>query len=267
MNIPPEKIKKFQSKILSWYKKNKRDLPWRKTENPYHILVSEIMLQQTQVDRVIPYYERFLKELPDWKALGRANKEQLLKLWSGLGYNNRVLRLQKTAQEIVEKYNGLFPMDAEKLLSLPGIGPYTANAVLAFAFNKNVAVVDTNIRRVFIIELGLPEEVSGKDMDTVALQVVPKGQSCIWYNALMDYGALQKTARATGIESLSKQSTFEGSTREVRGKIIKTLLKKRKLTFSSLKKTCNHAQFDAILEKMQREGIIAMEKEEVYLAH
>ena len=215
------KIKTFQEKILSWYKQNKRDLPWRKTKDPYAILVSETMLQQTQVDRVIGYYLKFLKKFPSFEKLAKAQKKTLLSYWSGLGYNNRVLRLQQLAQVVIKEHKGKLPRTEEVLLSLPGIGPYTATAVLAFAFNKDVAVVDTNIRRVFIHELKLKKNISAEALRETALATVPKGKSCIWYNALMDYGAMKQTARKTGIKPLSRQSKFEGSDRQVRGQIVR----------------------------------------------
>ena len=254
--IEEKKKKAFQGKVLSWYEANKRDLPWRKTTDPYQILISEVMLQQTQVDRVIPYYERWLKALPDFESLAKVDKLTLLKLWSGLGYNNRALRLQKLAQAVIGKYKGQFPEDEQELLSLPGIGPYTASAVLAFVFNKETAVIDTNIRRVLIHELNLKEDTSQEELKRIALQCVPEGKSCIWHNALMDYGALEKTARKTGIQSLSKQPEFEGSERKVRGEIVKYLLEKKEAAIAEIKEKYNHENFEKIIEKMEKDGLI-----------
>jgi len=248
-------MNRFQNKILTWYKQNKRDLPWRETTNPYYILVSEIMLQQTQVDRVIPYYIRFLKKFPTLERLARAQKPTLLKYWSGLGYNNRILRLQKLAQVVIKEKEGKIPKTVEELIELPGIGPYTADAVMAFAFNKDVPVMDTNIRRVLIHELKLKEDLSLEEMKEIALKNVPKGKSCIWHNALMDYGATKATARATGIESLSKQGTFEGSDRQIRGAIIKLLLKEKSISVSKLK-DFDQKQLIRVIEKMKQEEII-----------
>ncbi len=262
--ISKEKIAIFQHKILKWYAENKRDLPWRKTTNPYHILVSEVMLQQTQVDRVILFYERFLKKYSTLQDLAKAEKMELLAMWQGLGYNSRVLRLQKLAMEIVEGKKG-FPTEYAQLLELPGIGSYTARAVLAFAFNRGVPVVDTNIRRVLIHELGLDEGISSKEMEMIAQQCIPRGKSCEWHNALMDYGALHATAYATGIESLSKQGKFAGSTREVRSGIVRYLLEKKSAGREELRERYCHVEFNAIVEKMMREGLVTEKEGKIVL--
>lgn len=258
--------KKLQQKILIWYKKNKRSLPWRKTTDPYKILVSEVMLQQTQVDRVISYHKRWLKKYPDFAALAKSDNRELLKLWSGLGYNNRALRLKKLALEVAEKYNGTLPKDEESLRSLPGIGPYTAHAVMAFAYNKEVPVMDTNIRRVLIHELTLKEDISKDALQNIALELVPKGKSRIWHNALMDYGAMEKTARATGISPLSKQSRFEGSDRWIRGHIVKGLIAHKKLSLKTFQKIFNKKQFNKVLHKLEKEGMITINNKHIVLA-
>tara|TARA_Y100000310_G_scaffold247779_1_gene253477 strand:- start:548 stop:1318 length:771 start_codon:yes stop_codon:yes gene_type:complete len=251
----------FQFKILSWYEKNRRELPWRRTKNPYYILVSEMMLQQTQVDRVIPKYEAWLQAFPSLKTLAIASKEEVLQLWSGLGYNNRALRLQQLAQLLKDKP---FPQTEEELLALPGIGPYTARAILAFAFNKEVPVVDTNIRRVLIHELKLQENISEKELEEVALQQIPQGKSRLWHNALMDYGSLEKTARKTGIKPLSTQPTFEGSERQTRGKVVRALLQRKKLSMEELQELCDHPNLSSILEKMEKDELIT-NKENMFM--
>jgi len=139
----------LQKNLLHWYDRNKRDLPWRHTGDPYSIFVSEMMLQQTQVKTVIPYYERFLKELPDWKALAKAKEEKVLKLWEGLGYYRRARNLQAAAQKILADHQGLLPDSMEEILEIPGVGPYSAGAVLSIAFQKPHPVVDGNVIRVF----------------------------------------------------------------------------------------------------------------------
>jgi len=246
---------KIQQEIFTWYKTNQRSLPWRTTTDPYAILVSEIMLQQTQVDRVIPYYERFMRTFPNWEALANADKRTLLQHWSGLGYNQRALRLQETAKQIVVE-GGRIPKTEEELCKLPGIGPYTACAVLAFAENQEVPGVDTNIRRVLIHKLKLSEAIGKKELATIAQSLIPRGKSRIWHNALMDYGALHATAQKTGIASLSKQSKFEGSERWVRGKMVKMLLNQESLSLRELKKTMKHARLKQIIQKMEKEQLI-----------
>ena len=145
---PEEKIISFREKLLAWYDENKRDLPWRRSKNPYHIWVSEIMLQQTRVDTVIPYYERFLDWFPTVESLANAPEERLLKAWEGLGYYSRVRNLQAAAQQIMTDFGGQFPNTYEGISSLKGIGPYTAGAISSIAFNLPEPAVDGNVMRV-----------------------------------------------------------------------------------------------------------------------
>ena len=149
-----------------------------------------------------------------------------------------------------------FPETKEELIKLPGIGEYTANAILAFSFNKEVPVIDTNIRRVLIKELNLKEDISLNELKEIALKVIPKGQSRLWHNALMDYGALLATAKKTGIASLSKQSKFEGSERQIRGNIIKTLLKEKQIAVKTIEKRFPHPNLKKILQKMEEEKLV-----------
>ncbi|MEK6812515.1 MAG: Fe-S cluster assembly protein HesB [Nanoarchaeota archaeon] len=246
----------FQRKILAWYPHHRRNLPWRTTTDPYAILVSEVMLQQTQVERVIPYYQNFLQHYPTIQALARARKKDLLRIWSGLGYNGRVLRLQKTAHLIVEQHQGIFPRDYEQLLCLPGVGPYTARAVLAFAFNKAAPVVDTNIRRVLLHAFRFPASTSLRTVELLAAQLIPEGKSRIWHNALMDYGALHATARKTKITSLSRQSRFEGSKRQLRGKIIRYLLQHSSSSFQELQTFFSDRRLPSIVAQLETEGFL-----------
>lgn len=255
----------MQETILRWYKKNKRDLPWRKTTDPYAILVSEIMLQQTQVDRVIAYYKRFLNTFPDFFSLARANEKTLLQLWSGLGYNSRALRLKQLAKTVVKKYNGQLPKTQQELLTLPGIGPYTAHAILAFAFNKEFPVVDTNIRRILVHELGLNEDLSEDALRQYAKECIPKKKSRIWHNALMDYGSLVLSAKKTGIKPLSQQSQFQGSDRQVRGFIIKHLTTHLSLSKHTLKKNFPQKNISLILAKLQKENIVQLKQNKITL--
>lgn len=265
MHVPQERIRAFQHKILRWYVGHKRELPWRKTRNPYCILISEIMLQQTQVGRVVLYYKRFLQEFPTFEALAKADKITLLKIWQGLGYNNRALRLQQCAQQIMRHHRGRIPASFDALLELPGIGPYSARAVLVFAFNKETPVIDTNIRRALIHELSLDGSSTMQELEIIAQQCIPQGKSREWHNALMDYGALHATASKTGIASLSKQSTFEGSTRQVRSRIVRHLLEHKSATRKELRMLYPHSEFNAIVDKMLREGLMREKEEKMTL--
>lgn len=143
-----ELMKQMREPIIKWYQENKRDLPWRREKNPYYIWISEIMLQQTRIEAVMGYYERFLKSLPTIQDLAEAHEEKLLKLWEGLGYYNRARNLKKAAQMVQEKYAGKMPMKYEELLELPGIGEYTAGAIASIAYDEKVPAVDGNVLRV-----------------------------------------------------------------------------------------------------------------------
>lgn len=181
--------KEVQKKLLSWYKKHKRNLPWRHTRDPYHILVSEVMLQQTQVDRVIFKYQEFLKKFPTTKKLAAASTADVIRAWQGLGYNRRALFLQKTAVAVEEKYKGKFPQSIEELKELPGIGDYTARAVLSFAFELPYPMMDTNHRRFYQrVFFGLDQK-NDKELLVAAEQVIPK-QPYDWNQALMDFGSI-----------------------------------------------------------------------------
>jgi len=181
-------------RLLKWYNREKRNLPWRKTRNPYRIWVSEIMLQQTQVDTVIPYYRRFLQAFPTVKALAGAPLDDILKAWENLGYYSRARNLRAAARVIVERFNGKFPRTREEILSLPGIGPYTAGAILSIAFGEPVAAVDGNVRRViarlFALKdtLDLPD--TQKKIETLAAALLPRDRAGDYNQALMDLGAM-----------------------------------------------------------------------------
>ena len=197
--LPVERIKAVRAGLLGWFAANARDLPWRRTRDPYAILVSEVMLQQTQVDRVIPYYERWLEQFPDVTALAYAPTADVITAWAGLGYNRRAVNLQRTARFVVEERNGVFPRDIAELLTLPGIGPYTSGAIAAFAFEQDAAFIDTNMRRVLHrVAFGpdVPDQLRhDREVIPVARQFVPPGQGWTWNQALIEFGALQCTAR------------------------------------------------------------------------
>ena len=198
-SLDAERLERIRDALLSWFKTNGRALPWRNTRDPYAILVSEVMLQQTQVDRVIPYYERFLKRFPAVQDLATAPTADVIRIWSGLGYNRRAVNLQRAAQAVVERFGGAFPDSVEQLRDLPGVGAYTAGAVAAFAFERDVAFLDTNMRRVVARLLFAPEgegaSTTEKKLLSAAHQLVPPGQGWEWNQALIEFGALQCTAR------------------------------------------------------------------------
>jgi A/G-specific adenine glycosylase len=180
-------------KILTWYAQHQRDLPWRKTRNPYFIWISEIMLQQTQVETVIPYYKRFLSRFPTIRSLAKSSLDDVLKVWENLGYYSRARNLHAAAREIMTKGKGKVPKTLEGLLSLPGLGPYTAAAVLSFAFGERIAAVDGNARRVisrlFAIEESLHLGKTQRRISAIAGELVPEKDSASFNQGLMDLGA------------------------------------------------------------------------------
>jgi A/G-specific adenine glycosylase len=251
-----QEIRDFQKKILSWYKKNKRDLPWRNTTDPYYILVSEFMLQQTQVSRVIDYYTRFLNKFPTVNHLARANRKTLLAFWSGLGYNNRAIRLQETAKIICKSYGGQVPGTYEELIAMPGIGDYIASAVLSFAYNISVPVVDINIRRVLMHEFSLSDKIALRELKELAGKLIPRAKSTQWHNALMDYGASLHIDVKKKIPPITKQSKFKGSDRELRGEILRRLLKNGKVEISDLEMEFSGDRITRVVDSLIKDKLV-----------
>ncbi len=245
-----------------WNEHGRHDLPWRKTTDPYKILVSEVMLQQTQVERVVPYHKNFLKQFPNVKTLAEAPLSEVLKLWQGLGYNRRAKMLHEAAKAVVREHGGKFPKSADELVRLPGIGPYTAGAVAAFAYNHDEIFIETNIRTVITHHV-FPDkgQVSDAQVREVLEKMHPKGHAREWYSALMDYGAHLKrsgvriNARAKGY---TKQSMFTGSAREARGAIVRCLSagSASKQQLLKLLPTERKEQLEEQLTKLLREGLI-----------
>jgi A/G-specific adenine glycosylase len=186
--VTPPSVEEFRRSIRDFYRSHYRDLPWRHTTEPYRILVSEIMLQQTQVERVKERYEDFITQFPDFGALASTTTAEVLKAWQGLGYNRRALALRQTAIRVVEDFNGILPNNEKNLRSLPGIGPYTAAAVLAFAFNQPIPLIETNIRRVFIhCFFQDSSQVSDREILQLVGDTLDRENPREWYNALMVY--------------------------------------------------------------------------------
>jgi A/G-specific adenine glycosylase len=192
--------RRFRQRLLAWYGRHGRDLPWRQTDDPYHILVSEIMLQQTQVDRVLPKYHEWLEKFPSFHALAAADEAHVTDTWRPLGYNIRPRRLQAIAREAVERYDGRLPDDEETLLSFKGIGAYTAGAIRSFAFGQRAAILDTNVARVLFrvfVASGDPKShAMKKHLWAVSEALVPIRQVFDFNQALMDLGAMVCVARS-----------------------------------------------------------------------
>jgi A/G-specific adenine glycosylase len=194
-----ERIRVFQRRLLRWYTRHGRDLPWRHTRDPYRILVAEMMLHQTQVNRVIPKYHEWLTVYPTFEALAATRLEEAKKLWRPLGYNFRPERLHQIARYVVDELDGKLPNTFEELIALPGIGRYTAGAILSFAFHHDVPIVDTNIRRViqriFDVHGDPARSAVRQEIWRLAEILIPKGNTATFNHALMDFGALICTAR------------------------------------------------------------------------
>lgn len=228
--INPQAIRLFQELVYEHYSGNARTLlPWRKTRTPYRILVSEIMLQQTQVERVLDKYKVFIRTFPDFSSLANAPLAEILKVWEGLGYNRRAVALQKIAISVMQENRGRLPVNREELLKLPGIGKYTASAILTFACNQPNIFIETNIRRVFIhFFFQDRENISDTEILPLIEKTLDAGNPREWYYALMDYGAmLKKTVENPNRKSAhyKRQSPFHGSNRQLRGMIIKILIR------------------------------------------
>ena len=257
------KIKNFRKIVWAHYKKfGRHDLPWRKTRNPYKILVSEVMLQQTQVKRVLEFYAEFMRHYPTAKKLATAPLSEVLKNWQGLGYNRRAKMLHQAAARF----------NLAELEELPGVGPYTARAIAAFAFNQDVVMIETNIRTA-IIHHFFPKKkkVSDKEIEKILEQALPRGKSREWYCALMDYGAFLKK---TGIKlnakrpNYVKQSKFVGSNREARGAILRELAK-GEFTLPhiiNLLGSSRRTQLRAALTALQKERLVQKRREHFSLA-
>jgi A/G-specific adenine glycosylase len=266
--MKPREIKAFQDIVYAHYKKNKRDFPWRRTKDPYHILVSEIMLQQTQTDRVVPKFNDFLAKFPTVETLAKAPLKAVLSAWQGLGYNRRGLMLHNAAKEICATYGGIVPKTEKELISLTGIGPYTAAAIMAFAFNTPTVVIETNIRAVFIHHFFKnKEKIGDKAILPLIQETLDVKNPRRWYSALMDYGtALKKEHKNPSKKSAhySKQSKFKGSDREIRGAIVRELTRKNSSKQTLFKKLAPYEisseRFETILEKLERERLITNRK-------
>jgi A/G-specific adenine glycosylase len=240
--------------LESWYTESHREFPWRKTTDPYEILVSEVMSQQTQLGRVVDAWESFLDRWPTVEALAAADRGDVVGFWTdhSLGYNNRAKYLHEAAQQVLEEYGGQFPEEPTELQELMGVGPYTANAVASFAFNNGDAVVDTNVKRVLHRAFGIPDDDDA--FEAGANELMPEGKSRLWNNAIMELGGVACSQTPTCDEDacpwrawcqayetgdftapdVPTQPSFEGSRRQFRGRIVRALSDGERLTLDEL---------------------------------
>lgn len=267
MSSTNSNVSAFRRAVWAHYRAHGRhDLPWRASHDPYHVLVSEIMLQQTQVERVIPYYEQWMRAFPRVETLAHAPLSSVLRLWQGLGYNRRAKMLHEAAKALASLPE--FPQSSEALEKLPGIGPYTAGAVMAFAFNKDVTLIETNIRTVVIHHFfphkkGAPRTVADKEVLAILRKAFPRGRAREWYAALMDYGASLKRSGVrvnARVKGYTKQKAFAGSLREARGAMLKELARRTQdeNTLLNLLGTKRKAQMRSALTALTREGMVKM---------
>ena len=263
--------KVFQEKVWSYYRQHRRDFSWRNRVTPYRVLVSEIMLQQTQAPRVEGYFTLFMCTFPSLLSLARAPLSDVLKVWQGMGYNRRAKYLHQCAQRIVQQYRGRIPSDPEILKTLPGIGEATAHSIAAFGFNAPVVFLETNIRRVMLHHF-FPQQhnVSDKAVLEVVEQVLDTSNPREWYNALMDYGTMLAKHEGNANTRSSvyrKQPAFTGSLREVRGAVVRVLTGVPHMTITEL---LNVLPFDAkciksALDQLEQEELVVYTKRKYFL--
>jgi A/G-specific adenine glycosylase len=267
--LDDRKIKEFQAVVWRYYDAHGRhELPWRQPDadgqfNAYKIFISELMLQQTQVVRVIPKYQAFITRYPGVESLAGAKLAEVLELWNGLGYNRRAKFVRLTAQQVMAEFGGAFPKVRRDLEQLPGIGPNTAGAILAYACNEPVVFIETNLRSVFIHHyFAKQQNVSDTEITELITATLDTEQPRLWYWALMDYGAFLKHSignvnRAS--KSYTRQSPFVGSRREVRGQIIRQLIR-GPLSEEQLQMAVSDHRLLEVLTELQKEGFIELEK-------
>jgi len=261
--LTAKRIEAFRKTVYGCYETaGRHDLPWRRTRDPYRILVSEIMLQQTQVPRVLAKYPEFIEQFRDFESLAGAPLREVLGAWSGLGYNRRALLLKRTAEEVVERHGGRLPSRYEDLIELPGVGPATGAEVAAFAFGAAHPVIETNIRAVFIHHFfpGV-EAVDDAEIMPLVERTLDRTNPRRWYYALMDYGVVLKRRHANPARRSThraRQGAFEGSARQARGAIVRALadgpLGERAL---AEKTGLGTARLREIAPRLEKDGLIA----------
>lgn len=250
--------------MWDYFKTHERSMPWRENPTPYNVMVSEIMLQQTQVPRVMPKFLAFTARFPDVQTLAAAPLADVLAEWSGLGYNRRAKFLHEAAKAVVRDYDSVIPSTAEDLVSLPGIGPNTAGAILAYAFEQPVVFIETNIRTVIIHHFFADTDgtVTDAQIRDIMQQALSHEHPRQWYWALMDYGThLKATAggQLKRVHGYKKQSAFQGSRRQVRGAVLRELLAGGKNT-AQLAAAITDQRLNDVLLSLQKEGLIASTK-------
>lgn len=288
-----DQIALFQQAVLALYQKTGRILPWRQAQDPYRVMVSEMMLQQTQVPRVIEKYSQWLKLFPTAQSLAVATPAEVIHAWAGLGYNRRALFLQRAAQAVSAQHS--FPSEYQELIKLPGVGPYTAAAICSFAYNQDIALVDTNVKRIYqLLVFGDDIEPTEKQLLAIAQQYLPEGRSRDWHNALMDVGTVISKERSAFAQqqklkqlfpvlnqfalplvkdqplTRAKQSPFKQSRRYWRGRVVDLLRTHSQLTISEVKKILNPPietkySLEEVVDSLVRDTLVVKENDIIRL--
>lgn len=260
MILSDQQIQEFQAAVWKHYRLHQRRMPWRDNPNPYWVLVSEVMLQQTQVERVLPKFNAFIQRLPTVGDLARAPLAEVLQLWSGLGYNRRAKALHQAAWQIVTQHGARIPASAGELRALPGIGPHTAGAIMVYAFRIPAVFIETNIRSVYFHHFFKGQDgVSDNELVPLIKQTLECDHPREWYWALMDYGTYLKRTMGNNIamsRHYKKQSTFNGSRRQLRGQVLKSLLDGAKSADALLRLVRYDSRFKVVIGQLIREGFV-----------
>lgn len=269
--LPLTDVKAFRSIVLTFFEEHGRVLPWRNTDDPYEILVSEFMLQQTQVPRVLKAYPVFLSGFPNVHRLARASQPEVLAAWQGLGYNRRALYLHRTARQVIDTCCGKIPNNASRLETFPGIGYSTASAICAFAYNQPTVFVETNIRTVFIHHFFTGQSnVSDRDILPLVDQTVDRTDPRTWYYALMDYGVSLKAAFGNPSRrsaSYTRQSPFQGSDRQLRSSILRMILSEERMSEYRLatRLGIDGDRLDRVVNSLIKDGFIGRDEHGIFL--
>lgn len=260
--LPDNQVTEFREVVWDYFGTHRRDMPWRDDPSPYHVLVSELMLQQTQVNRVLPKYQEFMTRFPAIADLAAASLSDVLAAWSGLGYNRRAKFLHAAAQKVVSDFGGELPSTREELVSLPGIGPNTAGAILAYAFNQPVVFIETNVRTVLFHHFFADQvNIDDKLLLPIVQQTCDPEHPREWYWALMDYGTYLKQTAGNNISQskhYARQSKFEGSRRQIRGRILRELVAGGRPT-EELVALLADDRSQSVLDDLSNEGLIEQE--------
>lgn len=270
--LTDQQVASFREFIWHFYAQNGRLFAWRNNENPYHIFISEVMLQQTQTHRVEKKFEEFIHVFPTFKDLAHASLQDLLRAWQGLGYNRRALYLQQSAHKVVHEMQGQVPDDPEILVTFPGIGKATAASICAFAFNKPTVFIETNIRAVFIHSFfGNQEDIHDKQLMPLIAATVDISNPREWYYALMDYGVFLKKQCVNPSKKSAHytvQSRFEGSDRQVRGMVLRLLTQNTFLTSRQIIESVQKEpdRVTVIVQKLAQEGFVIIQDDMIRLA-